>query len=127
MVFLNFLICLLMLASCRSATPVDVVDSAPFQSGRLQISEDDLIYADNAKPLPDMDKDFSAILANVVGRGSPSREGKALFRLKKGERVRVLNKSTDGRWVAIHSVVNNRKAWVPVNVLQNKTSKEEKK
>ena len=100
-----------------AAPPDDLVlqkDSNAQRQKERGLTEDDLVYTDIAEPLPDARKELGTCLGNVAGRSLPTRDGKSLFRMSKGEKVKVLRPSKDGHWLAVYSLRERRKAWVPL-------------
>ena len=109
------------ISACRSAPPNDLSDPLNAGPRGSRVNEDDLVYTDNTKPLPDPEKDFASIKTDIVGRSSPGREGKAIVKLRRGERVNVLKPSQDGRWLAVVNLKTRRKSWVPATAVKQAT------
>ena len=120
---------LIFLSVAQAAPPVDVT-SPEFTSvdstRKAKPKDSDFEMLDVNDPQVDIEKDAATILFDVMGRSRPSREGLAILRCIKHDRVRFLKFSSDKKWVAIQSLRSGKKAWVPVGALDRKFEKKTK-
>jgi hypothetical protein len=108
------------LSLAQASPPVDLIQQTPQDTRPKEhaLTEDDLVYTDVGEALPNLDIEYGRVLVRVPGRNLPGREGKVLFVLERGDRVKPLKLSKDKHWLAVGVLKNRRKAWVPRNVVK---------
>lgn len=112
----------LLLSPALASPPVDLTDPdalEPPRPIRPRLKEDDIVYVDNSKRGPE-DEALTVTISTVPARSLPGRQGKVLFELQAGARIRTLKLSGDKRWWAVQSYDNGRRGWVPRNAVKEK-------
>ncbi len=115
-----------MTSSLWAAPPVDLTDQTGELARRLpvekRISEDDITFTDTSTRGPISNKlpeDAVPAEYEVPARTAPNRSGRVIQTVKKGEYVRFVGYSRDGRWVAVELLRGKRtRTWLPRSAIK---------
>ncbi len=104
--------------SALAAPPLDLTDPNALPDPQVRpkpLSEADIVFVDD----PKNPKAASIVVVGVPGRALPSRNGKILGEVKKGDPVQLIRSSKDGRWIAIRHIATGKRYWVPRGVVRS--------
>lgn len=108
--------------SVQAAPPMDLTGGFRTLRGQRPLTENDLVYKDNAQPDQVVTTKPLPLKYSVVGRSLPGRQGREVHEFHAGDPVVFIKKSTDKRWVAVETMGTvggrgRRKAWIPATAI----------